>query len=168
MTALKVFDRHYLATLVRRAQTVQRLRQHDNIHTSLKEPVQRLFNAIEPKSYIRPHRHRSDHRTELLVAVRGEMALIIFDEDGAVTEVHKLATESYGPRAVVAVELSPSTWHTVVALTRGCVLLEVKAGPFDPNQAKDLASWAPPEDDLGPATDYHDLLRAQIDRELNK
>jgi hypothetical protein len=26
-----------------------------------------------------------------------------------------------------------------------CVLLEVKAGPFDPNKPKELAPWAPDE-----------------------
>jgi cupin fold WbuC family metalloprotein len=168
MTASKVFDWRYLAALVRRAQAGARQRQHDNIHTSFMEPVQRLFNGIEPDSYIRPHRHWSDRRTELLVAVRGQMALVLFDEDGAVTDVHKLATEHYGPQSVAAVELSPSTWHTVVALMPGCVLLEVKAGPFDPNQAKDLASWAPPEGDPSAAMDYQYLLKRQIDRALNK
>ena len=44
-----------------------------------------------------------------------------------------------------AVELEPDTWHTVVALESGCILLEVKAGPFDPSQPKDIASWAPEE-----------------------
>jgi hypothetical protein len=33
----------------------------------------------------------------------------------------------------------------VIAFEPGCVLLEVKAGPFDPNQPKDLALWSPEE-----------------------
>ena len=37
------------------------------------------------------------------------------------------------------------TWHTVIALELGSVLLEVKAGPYDPNQPKEFASWAPEE-----------------------
>jgi hypothetical protein len=45
----------------------------------------------------------------------------------------------------VGAEVACNTWHTVVALEAGCVLLEVKAGPFDPNQPKDLAPWAPEE-----------------------
>jgi hypothetical protein len=35
--------------------------------------------------------------------------------------------------------------------------LEVKAGPFDPSQPKDLAPWAP-EEGTNPAKDYLDLL----------
>ncbi len=33
-------------------------------------------------------------------------------------------------------------WNTVVALESNSILLEVKAGPFDPFQPKDLAIWA--------------------------
>jgi hypothetical protein len=35
-----------------------------------------------------------------------------------------------------------TTWYTVVALERGSILLEVKAGPFDPDLPKALAPWA--------------------------
>ncbi|MFN7835777.1 MAG: WbuC family cupin fold metalloprotein, partial [Burkholderiaceae bacterium] len=42
-------------------------------------------------------------------------------------------------------EVPASTWHTVIALESGSVLLEVKAGPFDPSMPKDLAPWAPEE-----------------------
>lgn len=34
-------------------------------------------------------------------------------------------------------------WYTIVALDPGCVLLDVKTGPFDPDQPKELAPWAP-------------------------
>lgn len=162
----KIFDKNYLATLTRRAKSSERLRQHDNIHASFQEPVQRLFNAIEPYSYIRPHRHWSDKRSELLVAVNGAMALVLFNHDGTIATVHKLATQQYGASTLAAVELSPSTWHTIVALVPGCVLLEVKAGPFDPYQAKDLASWAPPEDDHSAVLQYQSLLERQISMEL--
>jgi hypothetical protein len=45
----------------------------------------------------------------------------------------------------LAVVVEPHTWHTVLALTPGAVLLECKAGPFDPNAAKEQAHWAPEE-----------------------
>jgi len=51
-----------------------------------------LFNAIEPGSYIRPHRHASDPREELLIAVRGLVALVTFDDQGAVTNVLRFGT----------------------------------------------------------------------------
>jgi cupin fold WbuC family metalloprotein len=142
---VKIFDAQYLDGLTVQAKVSPRLRQHRNVHQSYQEASQRLFNAIEPGSYIRPHRHASDPREELLIAVRGLMALVTFDDQGAVINVLRFGTERHGDEMAVGAEVSSSTWHTVIALEPGCVLLEVKAGPFDPNQPKDLAPWAPEE-----------------------
>jgi len=45
----------------------------------------------------------------------------------------------------VGVEITPCSWHTVIALTSGAILLEVKEGPFNPDFAKEYAYWAPVE-----------------------
>ena len=142
---MKIFDAQYLDGLTVQAKVSPRLRQHRNVHQSYQEASQRLFNAIEPGSYIRPHRHASDPREELLIAVRGLMALVTFDDQGDVTSLLRFGTEGHEGDVAVGVEVSSSTWHTVIALETDCVLLEVKAGPFDPNQPKDLAPWAPEE-----------------------
>jgi cupin fold WbuC family metalloprotein len=142
---MKVFDDAFLSRLVEQSRGNSRLRQHLNIHQSYEEPVQRLFNAIEPNSYIRPHRHLSDPRNELLIAIRGQMALFVFDDEGNITTSVLLGTEGAGERFNAAIEVSSADWHTVIALTPGSVLLEVKAGPFDPERPKDYAPWAPAE-----------------------
>lgn len=142
---MKLFSPDYLRNLILQAKMSSRLRQHRNIHQSYQDPNQRLFNAIEPGSYIRPHRHSSDPRDELLVAVRGLMLLITFDDRGTVTNALRLGTEKYGPATCLGAEVPSDVWHTVIALESGSVLLETKAGPFDPDQPKDLAPWAPDE-----------------------
>jgi len=88
------------------------------------------------------------------------MALVTFDDQGAVTGVVRFGSEKYASAA--GVEVTPSTWHTVVALEAGSVLLEVKAGPFDPNQPKDLAPWAPAEG-TPDADSYLQQLIAKVD-----
>jgi cupin fold WbuC family metalloprotein len=150
---MKIFDALSMADLTGQAKVSPRLRQHQNIHTSYQDVCQRLFNAIEPDSYIRPHRHSVDPKDELLIAVRGAMALVTFDDQGTVTNMVRFGTEKYGVDMAVGVEVSASTWHTVIALEPGCVLLEIKAGPFDPNRPKDLAAWAP-EEGSAAALDY--------------
>lgn len=142
---MKIFTAQSLNVLTEQAGASPRRRQHLSIHQSYQEPCQRLFNAIEPDSYIRPHRHATDPRDEFLLAVRGEMALLTFDDAGTVTSVLRFASEKHGPVLAAGVEVPASTWHTVLALRPGSVLLEVKAGPFDPAQPKDLATWAPEE-----------------------
>ena len=142
---MKIFDNNFLNALTSEAQTNPRKRQHHNIHKSYMEPCQRLFNAIELGSYIRPHRHTTDSRDELLIAVRGSMALVTFDELGIVTSIIRFGIERGNGDHAAGAEISANIWHTVIALEPGCVLLEVKAGPFDPRRQKDFAPWAPDE-----------------------
>jgi cupin fold WbuC family metalloprotein len=162
---MKIFDAQYLDTLTDQAKVSPRLRQHRNVHQSYQDASQRLFNAIEQGSYILPHRHATDPREELLIAVRGVMAIVTFDDHGYVTNVLRFGTARHGDEVVVGAEVSSSTWHTVIALEPGCVLLEVKAGPFDPKQPKDLAPWAP-EEDSAAARDYFDRIVELIAKRL--
>lgn len=155
---MKVFSDDYLNELTAQAQGSPRKRQHRNIHESYADPCQRLFNAIEPRSYIRPHRHAADPRDELLIAVRGSMALVTFDDQGVVTGVVRFGVDRNGKSLAVGAEVPANTWHTVIALVPGCVLLEVKAGPFDPNQPKDLAPWAPDENSTQSTAYFQKLL----------
>lgn len=157
---MKVFSTDYLSELTDQATSNRRLRQHRNIHQSFQEPCQRLFNAIEPGSYIRPHRHTSDPRDEMLIVIRGLMALITFDDEGSITNVIRLGTEKFGAKVCNAVEIPSTVWHTVVSLKKGSVLLEIKAGPFDSSQPKDLAGWAPAELTLDAKNYLAQLLRA--------
>lgn len=158
---MKVFNSEYLNELTAQAQGSLRKRQHRNIHESYADPCQRLFNAIEPGSYIRPHRHAADPRDELLIAVRGSMALVTFDEQAMVTGVVRFGVDRNGEGLAVGADVPANTWHTVIALESGCVLLEVKAGPFDPNQPKDLAPWAADEGSAA-AAEYLEKLKESV------
>jgi cupin fold WbuC family metalloprotein len=142
---MKVFSAGYLDELSAQASKSPRKRQHLNIHEDYQDPSQRLFNALEPDTYIRPHRHFSDPKTELLIGVRGLMALVVFKDDGTVNSVLRFGTNHSIQGLAIGAEITPNTYHTVIALESGSVLLEVKAGPFDMSLPKDLAPWAPEE-----------------------
>jgi cupin fold WbuC family metalloprotein len=156
----KLFEAKFFDALTATAFNSPRLRQHRNIHVDYQDNCQRLFNAIEPGSYIRPHRHALDPRDELLVAIRGVMVLITFDNLGEVKNIVKLTTEKFDVGSCSAIEVSPLEWHTVIALRPGSILLEVKAGPFDPSKPKEPAEWAPPENSVE-ATKYLKYLIEQ-------
>lgn len=98
-----------------------------------------IIQRIEPDSYIRPHRHNTNPKNELLIAVRGLMALVIFDERGNVIEVIHFGSDGHGKKIAIGAELPANKRHTVIALESGCILLEVKDGPFDPSKPKDFA-----------------------------
>ena len=46
-----------LTSLTQQAKQSPRLRMNYNFHSELEDPVQRLCNAMEPGTYVRPHRH---------------------------------------------------------------------------------------------------------------
>lgn len=138
---MQVIEAEQLDELSRRAQASPRLRMNHNFHASPDDPCQRLLNAIEPGSYVRPHRHRLQPKAELFVAVRGRMALLHFDQRGTLLAVVPLVAGG----ATAVAEVATGEWHTIVALERGSVFLEVKAGPYRPIDAEDFAEWAPAE-----------------------
>ena len=94
MTTLK-FSTSYLDSLIAEAERSPRRRQFRNVHRSMSEPAQRLFNAIEPDSYVRPHRHQLDPKDETLIAVRGLFALITFSDEGEITDIVHFGSEKY-------------------------------------------------------------------------
>lgn len=161
---MRKFSQSFLEDLLGRAYVSPRRRQHQNVHRSHDDPCQILFNAIGVDSYIRPHRHLLDPRRETLVAVRGSMVVLRFGDDGVVLESAWLAACDSSSKersdAAVCVEVEPDEWHTVIAVEEGSVLLEVKAGPFDPRRPKEPAPWAPAEGDVEAAA-YLRFLRGE-------
>lgn len=157
------FSADYLNSLMAEAKNSPRQRQHRNLHRSYEDPCQRLFNAISVDSYIRPHRHSLDPKAETLIAVRGQFALITFDDAGKIQDVNKFGSEKYHEASSlgVGVELPAGIWHTVIALVPESILLELKAGPFNPNAAKEPAPWAP-EEQTSDGLAYFAMLKERV------
>jgi cupin fold WbuC family metalloprotein len=118
-----------------------RRRLNLNLHADYADPCQRLFNAVEPESYLRPHRHTDPPKPECFVAVRGRFHLLIFNAAGTVVERIEIASQ--GP--VVAADVPAGAWHAIVALEPGSIFFETKPGPYTPLTDKDFAPWAPAE-----------------------
>jgi len=144
---MKQVDSALLDSLTKRAGESPRHRAHFNLHPELTDPVQRLCIAIEPGSYVRPHRHSDPETWEVLTALRGSLAILLFDENGKVLE--RLVIANGG--MVAAAELPRNTWHTLVSLEPGTIFFEVKQGPYKPIAETNSASWAPAEGDPGAA-----------------
>ena len=84
-----------LSELRARAKFSERKRVHYNLHPELHDPVQRMIVVIEPGSYIRPHRHTDAGKWELFVLLKGAAVMLIFDEEGRVTQ--RLELSETGP-----------------------------------------------------------------------
>lgn len=136
---MKRIDRTLLATLSTQAAASPRKRAHHNLHPQLDDPIQRLCIAMEPGTYVRPHRHMQPETWEILLILSGAVALLIFDDNGAVLERVELAAGG----EVTAVEIPANTWHAVVSLQAGTVVFEVKQGPYAPINEINYATWSP-------------------------
>lgn len=144
---MKIISNKMLSALSEQASHSLRRRKHFNIHSSYQDSCQRFFNAIQMNSYIHPHRHSTSGNRELLIAIRGSFSLITFDDHGDFIQSVQFGAEHYANELCpnVGVEIPPNSWHTVIANQDYSILLEVKEGPFNPDEAKEFAPWAPKE-----------------------
>jgi cupin fold WbuC family metalloprotein len=135
-----LFGEAQLDELCSRARASPRLRMNQNFH-GMDDPVHRLLNAIEPGSYVRPHRHLDPSKTETILMVRGALGLIVFDKMGVLREATRLEVHGGASGA----DLPVGVWHTLVSLEPGTVFFETKPGPYVSPKAGDVAAWAPAE-----------------------
>ncbi len=150
----RFIDAALLAAVSADARSRQRLRANFNFHPADDFPAHRLLNAIEPGSWLPPHRHLDPAKDESIIVVAGALGVVIFDDAGVVVTSRQLSPGG----DCCGVDIPHGTWHTVVALVTGTVIFEAKSGPYQPLLAEELAPWAPAEGAPGVA-DYALSLR---------
>ena len=142
---MKKINEQLLNNVSSQAQSSPRRRMNYNFHSDYSDTLQRLLNAMEPLSYIQPHKHEDPDKREVFFALRGRIVVAEFDETGNVTDHILLdpVTGNFGA------EIAERTYHTIIALDPGTVAYEVKDGPYSPIDDKNFASWAPKEGSAG-------------------
>lgn len=138
---MKVITPKLLRQLSVAARNNPRLRRNHNLHPADHSRCHRLLNAIEPASYIRPHRHLDPEKDEGFILMGGALGVITFKDDGRVDATILLSAIT-GNRAV---DITHATYHTAVSLEPGTVFYECKAGPYLPLMEEEKAPWAPEE-----------------------
>jgi cupin fold WbuC family metalloprotein len=133
-----------------------RRRMIQPLHRSADEAMHRMLNAVQPGSYIRPHRHLDPPKAEAWIVLRGAAAFFAFEDDGRIRECRRL--EAGGE--AVGVDLAPGIFHTFAALAPDTVIYEVKTGPYSEKTDKSFAPWAP-EEGAPDASRYLDGLVGQ-------
>ena len=120
----------------------------------------RVFNFITRDSYMQPHLHPGDEKIEQIHLVRGELAVLFFDDQGAVIESAHLSLAG-----VELVSVPAFAWHTYVMLTDHVVTYETMMGVYQPETWKKFANWAPKEDAIESA-DYLKSLRQEAKKRM--
>lgn len=127
-----------LAPLLASSQHSPRKRMIQPVQRTENSLVQRLLNAMQCGTYIRPHCHPGDQASETVVLLQGRLGLLIYDHEGKVTAQYDLT-----PGCLIDIE--PNTWHGMVCLSENTVIAEFKKGPYDAKTDKEFAPWAPEE-----------------------
>ncbi|MDR2764351.1 MAG: WbuC family cupin fold metalloprotein [Tannerella sp.] len=160
---MKLIDKKLLDETTERARQSPRLRMNHNFHESLDDPVNRLINAMEPDTYLRPHRHKNPDKNEIFLLLRGKAALFLFDDDGNITQtvIFDPANGTYGS------EIPPDVWHTLIILEAGSVVYEIKQGPFVPLSPENMAPWSPAAENAEEVKKYMNKLKSYLQADKN-
>lgn len=155
---MKIINKQLLDETTAKAKASPRLRMNYNFHEDTNDILNRLINAIEPDSYIRPHRHLNPDKEEIFFLLRGKAAFFLFDDEGNITDRLVLSPEE----GVYGAEIAPGVWHCLLVLESGTVVYEVKRGPFAPLSEENFAPWSPTVDETERVKEYMEYLRSEV------
>jgi cupin fold WbuC family metalloprotein len=148
-------DKQLLDQVSQKAKMAPRRRMNHNFHQVPEDLLNRMLNAMEPDTYVRPHKHENPDKREAFIVLRGSFLIIEFDESGHITDHVILG----GKKGVYGLEIPPRTYHTLISLEEGSVIYELKDGPYIAQTDKVFAPWAPEEGSAEAAVYNQTLLK---------
>lgn len=136
--AVAVVGDDWLRRLKENAAAAPKRRARLCLHADDAAPVHQMVVALCADSAIAPHRH--DAKPESFHVVDGDLAILLFADDGAVERVIRLGAPGSGKPFMC--RIAASAWHSVVAESTCAIFHETTAGPFRAD-AQITAPWAP-------------------------
>jgi cupin fold WbuC family metalloprotein len=126
-----------------------------NAHPGSDDDLHEMIIAIEPGSYIRPHKHPG--KSESFHIIEGQVDIVVFNEDGNIERIVSLAEK--GGRHPFYYRMSTAHFHTLVIRSDLLVVHEITNGPFVPTDTI-YAAFAPEEGDSATAAVFQaDLVK---------
>jgi cupin fold WbuC family metalloprotein len=119
----------------------KRGRINHNFHYGGEDPLQRMLNSMQPGTYLQPHKHQDPDKREVFMALTGKFVVIQFNDDGTIAD-HMILDPKNND---FAAEIAARTYHTIICLEPDSIIYELKDGPYNPEDDKHFAPWAPKE-----------------------
>lgn len=157
MKKVRIVDDKLLERVVSEAKNSSRKRAIYRFH-EYPDLVQRMINAIEPESYIPPHKHQNPDKPEVFLILKGKVAVVFFNDEGQVVQTEILDENG----SVHGVDIAPDTWHMPVSLKEDSVVFEVIQGPYEEATHKKFAPWAPLEDNHEAGQKYLQQIKQSL------
>jgi len=145
---MKIISEELLNEIAQKSKSNPRKRMNYNFHENESDLLNRLLNAMEPETYIPPHRHRDPDKEEVFLVLRGSIAFFTFDDSGNVT----FSTVVDPQKGIYGLDVEKGVWHSLVVLEKDTVVYEIKLGPYAPLKPENFAPWAP-----GPGSSPHEI-----------
>jgi cupin fold WbuC family metalloprotein len=156
--SIKLINKKILDETSAKAKYSPRHRMNYNIHDDLNDPINRLLNAMEPETYIRPHRHTQPPKNESIILLRGALDILIFDDCGTLIRRESLSVTSGN----YAIDIPSDSWHGLIVRQTGTVIYEIKTGPYHPVAEGDIASWSPDPENKEAVKAYIEAMKSQV------
>jgi cupin fold WbuC family metalloprotein len=151
-------DRSAMQEVAADAVDAAKLRSRVCCHRGLSDSPQEMIICLEPRTYIRPHRHFG--RAESGLGLRGAADAVFFNEDGAIQEVWPMGTYESGLRFFYRIQ--EPVFHCLLVRGEPFVFHEVSTGPFS-RESTEFAPWSPPEEDAAAVGRYLDALGERVE-----
>lgn len=126
----------YLIELLRSSRDNPRGRELLEV-TNKKSKIQIIYNAIQPESYVQPHKHNYE---EFFTCIYGEMGLVTFDNEGGLKDKVLLSNVD-----TLLYPVGKNVWHSIFSLKRDSLFKVISLGPYR-DGLKKFAPWAPKEE----------------------
>jgi len=128
-----------------------------NAHSGSDDELHEMIIAIEPGSYIRPHKHPG--KSEAFHIIEGQVDIVVFSEAGEVERIVSLAAK--GGRHPFYYRMSTPHFHTLIIRSDLLVVHEITNGPFLPTGTI-YAAFAPEEGDTASAAIFQANLVKRV------
>lgn len=119
-------DKKLFAEIADQAAASPRLRMHYDLRDSADENGQRMMNVLLPGTKSAIHRHTNT--SEVVICIQGSCIERLYDDNGNETECITLTAGGEVPGLVIPT----AVYHSLEATDAMSVIVEAKAGKYDP------------------------------------
>jgi cupin fold WbuC family metalloprotein len=144
-----------LNTLRAAVKSSAKRRARINTHPDGDDALHEMIIAIDPTSYIRPHKHPG--KSEAFHIIEGEVDIVVFTDTGEIDRIVPLGPPGSGRSFYY--RMSSAFFHTLIIRSDVLIVHEITNGPFRP-AATVFADFAPDDREPEKAAAYQvELLR---------
>lgn len=125
-------DKELFSEIAKKAAESPRLRMNFDLRNDENEQSQRMLNVLLPGTKTPVHRHQDT--AETVVCIQGECIERYYGNEGKETEMFHLKAGG----DLLGLQIPAGQFHSLEAMDEMSVIIEFKAGKFEPAREEDI------------------------------